>query len=234
MKQTVLTRLMRYTVPYFKTFATAVFFMVVASALNTLPPWLFKSVVNDVLISRNMKVLNVLCVGVVVIFVFKGLALYGQQYFMNWVGQRVVMDIRIALYDHMQRMSLRYIHASRVGELMSIETYPHPTRIAAFYGQSVSLTAFLALRDDPAKFVEFLRRGMDYGYYRALREVYAIDGVAHLERLWHAERTASRTGFSRSRSPTTVVTVSSGNRPTGGVRLVRPFNAVKNALSPKN
>jgi hypothetical protein len=85
--------------------------------------------------------------------------------------------------------------AFRVGDLLGIETYPQPARIAAFYGQSVSLTAFLALRDDPAKFVEFLRRGLDRGYDKALREVYAIDGVTHLEQLWHAQRTASRTGY---------------------------------------
>jgi subfamily B ATP-binding cassette protein MsbA len=76
-------------------------------------------VVDDVLISKDMTVLNLLCVGVVVIFTLKGMALFGQQYLMNWVGQRVVMDIRVALYDHMQRMSLRVVHASRVGELMS-------------------------------------------------------------------------------------------------------------------
>ena len=112
-------RLAGYTVPYARFFLAAVFFMVSASMLNVLPPWLFKSVVDDVLISKNLTVLNALCVGVVVIFTLKGLALYGQQYFMNWVGQRVVMDIRVALYDHMQHMSLQYIHTSRVGELMS-------------------------------------------------------------------------------------------------------------------
>ena len=47
------------------------------------------------------------------------MTLYGREYLMNDVGQRVVMDIRIVLYDHMQRMSLRTLHASRVGELMS-------------------------------------------------------------------------------------------------------------------
>ncbi|MDR2175754.1 MAG: ABC transporter ATP-binding protein/permease [Synergistaceae bacterium] len=93
--------------------------MVAASAMNVLPPWLFKSVVDDVLISKNTAVLNILCVSVVAIFTLKGAALYGQQTLMNWVGQRVVMDIRVALYDHMQRMSLRRIHASRVGDLMS-------------------------------------------------------------------------------------------------------------------
>ena len=38
---------------------------------------------------------------------------------MNEAGQSAVMDIRIALYDHMQRMSLKKIYASRIGELMS-------------------------------------------------------------------------------------------------------------------
>ena len=38
---------------------------------------------------------------------------------MNEAGQSVVMDIRIDLYDHMQRMSLKRIYASRIGELMS-------------------------------------------------------------------------------------------------------------------
>ncbi|MDR1978123.1 MAG: ABC transporter ATP-binding protein/permease [Synergistaceae bacterium] len=115
----VFARLGGYTAPYARTFIAAIFFMIAGSALNVLPPWLFKSVVDDVLISKNMTVLNLLCVGVVVIFTLKGAALFGQQYLMNWVGQRVVMDIRVALYDHMQRMSLRVVHASRVGELMS-------------------------------------------------------------------------------------------------------------------
>jgi subfamily B ATP-binding cassette protein MsbA len=112
-------RLVGYARPYRRAFLKGLLAMIAASALNVLPPWLFKGVVDDVLISRNLDVLNVLCLGVVAIFALKAAADYGQQYFMNWVGQRVVMDVRLALYDHMQRMSLRYIHASRVGELMS-------------------------------------------------------------------------------------------------------------------
>ncbi|NLL37667.1 MAG: ABC transporter ATP-binding protein [Fretibacterium sp.] len=115
----LLTRLAGCAAPYLGRLAGAMGFMLLASAANVLPPWLFKSVVDDVLISRNTTVLNLLCVGLVAIFVVKGFALYGQQVCMNWVGQRVVMDIRLVLYDHMQRMSLRTLHASRVGELMS-------------------------------------------------------------------------------------------------------------------
>ena len=112
-------RLVAYAAPYRYRLAGAVFFMLASSGLNILPPWLFKSVVDDVLISKNLFALNLICVSVILIFVLKAMTLYGREYLMNDVGQRVVMDIRIVLYDHMQRMSLRTLHASRVGELMS-------------------------------------------------------------------------------------------------------------------
>ena len=112
-------RLVAYAALYRYRLAGAVFFMLASSGLNILPPWLFKSVVDDVLISKNLFALNLICVSVILIFVLKAMTLYGREYLMNDVGQRVVMDIRIVLYDHMQRMSLRTLHASRVGELMS-------------------------------------------------------------------------------------------------------------------
>jgi len=78
--------------------------------------------------------------------------------------------------------------AFRIAELLTIETYPAASRIPAFYGQSASLTACLAQRDDPAKFVEFLRRSLDTGYDTALRDIYKIDNIADLENHWHSHR----------------------------------------------
>ena len=78
--------------------------------------------------------------------------------------------------------------AFRVAELLTTDSYPAGSRIAAFYGQSASLTACLAQRDDPAKFVEFLRRSLDTGYDQALRDVYHLENIAALETLWHSHR----------------------------------------------
>ena len=85
--------------------------------------------------------------------------------------------------------------AFRVTELLTIDGYPTAQRIPAFYGQSASLTACLALRDDPARFVEFLRRSLDSGYDQALRDIYHIDNVAELERHWYAQRLAWKSGY---------------------------------------
>ena len=115
----VARRLIAWAAPYRLRLAGAALAMLASSGLNVLPPWLFKSVVDDVLISRDLAALDLLCVAVVAIFAVKGVTLYWQHVLMNDVGQRVVMDVRLALYDRMQRMSLRTIDASRVGDLMS-------------------------------------------------------------------------------------------------------------------
>ena len=111
--------LLSYTRKYYAKILLAVGFMLLSSGLNVLPPYLFKTVVDDVLISKDMLMLNMICVALVVIFGLKAITTYYQRYLMNEAGQSAVMDIRIALYDHMQRMSLKKIYASRIGELMS-------------------------------------------------------------------------------------------------------------------
>jgi subfamily B ATP-binding cassette protein MsbA len=99
--------------------AAALVCMIVASLLNVIPPWLFKYVVDEVLSEKNMTVLNVVCISIILVFLLKGVVAYAHQYLINWVGQRLILDIRVRLYDHMQRMSLRYIYGSRVGEMTS-------------------------------------------------------------------------------------------------------------------
>lgn len=78
--------------------------------------------------------------------------------------------------------------AFSAAELVAIDTYPHPSRIPAFYGQSASLTAFLVTRDKPSKFIEFLCATQEHGYDQALRETYDIQSLRELERLWLAHR----------------------------------------------
>ena len=118
-KSEPLKLLYTYTKIYRLKIFLAVIFMLISSGLNVIPPYLFKSIVDEVLISRNTLMLNIICVIVVVIFGLKAITLYLQRYFMNEAGQGVVMDIRNSLYNHMMRMKLGTIYASRTGELMS-------------------------------------------------------------------------------------------------------------------
>ena len=112
-------RLISYLKPYLGRLFAAIACMSISSLLAVLPPWLLKNIVDDVLIQKNLFLLHFLALGIVLIYLCKAVFSYGQTYLMGWVGQRVIMDIRVQLYDHMQKMSLRYLYKSRIGDLIS-------------------------------------------------------------------------------------------------------------------
>ncbi|MCL2767138.1 MAG: ABC transporter transmembrane domain-containing protein, partial [Synergistaceae bacterium] len=117
--KSLISEILPWILPYKRKIIFALLCMVISSLLNVLPAWLFKTIIDDVLLNKDRAALTVVCVAAVLIFVFKGIASYAHQVLINWAGQRVIMDLRIALYDHTQRMSLRSIHGSRIGEMMS-------------------------------------------------------------------------------------------------------------------
>ncbi|HOC82080.1 MAG TPA: ABC transporter transmembrane domain-containing protein, partial [Synergistales bacterium] len=91
-------RLLAYARPYVHRILGALACMVLSSACAVAAPWLLRNIVDDVLISRNMVMLNLVAVGLVLLYLAKSVFFYGQQYLMNWVGQRVVVDLRLQLY----------------------------------------------------------------------------------------------------------------------------------------
>jgi subfamily B ATP-binding cassette protein MsbA len=116
-------RILAYVKPYRVKFLVALLCTVFVGALNAVPALLVRYAVDDVLIAKDMSMAYWLSVGVVVIYVLKGLLSYCQNYFMYWVGQRVVMDIRNALHRHLLHLPLQFFDDKSSGELMSKVTY---------------------------------------------------------------------------------------------------------------
>ncbi len=112
-------RLLNLILPYWKKLLAAVFCMAGMAICAVIPPWMMQNVVDDVLIQKNARLLNLFALGLVALFIAKALFSYGQKYLMGWVGQKIVMDLRFLSYAHLQTLSLKFIHAKRVGELLS-------------------------------------------------------------------------------------------------------------------
>ena len=115
-------RLMKYIRPYTKQLAAAVACIVLAAGANLYMPWIIKDMIDKVLMDRDMAMLNLIAVGIVVVFFFRGIFYYGQSYLVSFVGQRVVIDIREALFEKFQRMPLAYFDRHQTGEIMSYVT----------------------------------------------------------------------------------------------------------------
>ncbi len=112
-------RLLSLLRPHVKKLCMAFLCMIGAGFCAAVPAYLMKHVVDGVLIRKDYVMLNVLAVSLVVLFVMQAAFNYGQKYLMGWVGQRVVMDMRVAAYAHLQTLSLKFINDKRVGELLS-------------------------------------------------------------------------------------------------------------------
>lgn len=68
---------------------------------------------------QDARMLMVIPVVVIAVFLVKGLAAYGSFYFLNYVGQDIIMGLRNRLYNHIQHLPLAFFQREKTGDLMS-------------------------------------------------------------------------------------------------------------------
>ena len=105
--------------PYLKRLFLAVLCIFLAAGANLYLPWIIKDMIDEVLATKNMVMLNFICVSIVVVFLFRGVFYYGQSYLVAFIGQRVIIDIREKLFRKFQRMPIAYFDKHQTGETMS-------------------------------------------------------------------------------------------------------------------
>ena len=90
---------------------------------DVLPPYvkdfIIKLHLGDLLLKKDMEMLNILPFFLICLFLVKGIFNYGQAYLMNFVGLRIIADIREKLYNHLQTLSFSYFTKTPTGILIS-------------------------------------------------------------------------------------------------------------------
>ena len=115
-------RLLAYIKPYTRRLALAVVCIIMAAAANLYLPWIIKDMIDDVLMSKDMVMLNLIAAGILVVMFTRGVFYYGQSYLVSYVGQRVIIDVRSVLFRKFQRMPLSYYDKQQTGTVMSYIT----------------------------------------------------------------------------------------------------------------
>jgi len=115
-------RLIAFIRPYIPRLILAVICIMMAASANLYIPWILKEVIDKVLADKDLLTLNIIAGGIVVVFLLRGIFFYGQTYLMAYIGQRIIIDIRSAVYRHFQRLSLSYYEKRQTGTLMSYVT----------------------------------------------------------------------------------------------------------------
>lgn len=112
-------KVMAYAKPYRGLFIFSVILTVVLGALGTARPILIRSVIDDAILQVNAPELVRLMILLVGLLVAEALGQFGFMYAANWLGQSIIKDIRIELYDRLQTFKLGFYDRTPIGQLVT-------------------------------------------------------------------------------------------------------------------
>lgn len=114
-------RLISFTRPYRKRLIFGAAFCALFAGGNTGMIAAVRKFVSTVFSYENRALGEVAAVGGLLIGMgaLRGIGDFIGRYLIQWVGNRVVMDLRIAMFDHLQRLSLAFFTRRKTGELIS-------------------------------------------------------------------------------------------------------------------
>jgi subfamily B ATP-binding cassette protein MsbA len=116
-------RLLGQLKPYRRVFALGIAGMVVVAATEPVLPALMKPLIEGTFIDRDPTIIHWIPAFIVALYVVRGLATYVATYAMGWVGNRVVADLRNAMFAKLLVMPASYYDERASGTLISKLTF---------------------------------------------------------------------------------------------------------------
>jgi ATP-binding cassette, subfamily B, bacterial len=112
-------RIFSFFRPYRLAVSAVLVTIVITSLLGLVNPLLLKQLIDVAIPEKNFQLLTLFVLLMILVPIISGLIGVGQSYLNNVVGQRVMQDLRNALYLHLQKMPLRFFTETRTGEIQS-------------------------------------------------------------------------------------------------------------------
>ncbi|HMI69263.1 MAG TPA: ABC transporter ATP-binding protein [Solirubrobacteraceae bacterium] len=105
--------------PYRLRLTTVLALIGLSAAISMISPFLLREVLDEAIPERDSVLLTWLVAGMIAISIATGALGVAQTWLSNLVGQRVMHDLRAAVYRHLQRLSLAFFTRTRTGEVQS-------------------------------------------------------------------------------------------------------------------
>jgi subfamily B ATP-binding cassette protein MsbA len=114
-----LRRLLVFVRPYRRRLALALVAIVVGSILGLAGPYALQFLIDAVFNQNDPGLLNRITLTLVAIFAAQSAFYFVRGYLLAFIGERVMADLRIRLFEHLQGLSLSFYNERRTGELVS-------------------------------------------------------------------------------------------------------------------
>ena len=115
----LMRRLLKYLAPYKLYVVISIILLLLISALQLAGPYLTKIAIDRYIVTQNISGLSRIALIFVAVLIITFFLRYLQIYIMQFVGQKVMFDMRMRLFSHLQEMSLSFFDKNPVGRLIT-------------------------------------------------------------------------------------------------------------------
>jgi ATP-binding cassette, subfamily B, bacterial MsbA len=116
-------RLLQYVKPYWRVFALALLGMVIVALTEPALPALLQPLLDGTFVHRDETLIRWMPVIILGLITVRGSAEYMGSYAINWVGNKLVVDLRAAMFDKLLALPTPYYDDQASGNLISKLTY---------------------------------------------------------------------------------------------------------------
>src|ERR671921_1237568 len=115
----IVGRFWPYARPYRRWVPLIVLFAVVASALQAATIWIYKILIDDVLVPKDFELLVWVGLAYLGLTLAEGVASFCEEYLSEWVGGRFMVSLRTEFFSHIQSLSLSFFERRSLGDMLS-------------------------------------------------------------------------------------------------------------------
>ena len=114
-----LRRLFSYLRPYWKTLLVSSVLLLARAGAELVPPLFHRAIIVQVIGASDLSRLGVLIGLLIAVYAFQQLINAADMFIRHALGERFILDLRIRVYDYLQKLSLSFFERTSTGELMS-------------------------------------------------------------------------------------------------------------------
>lgn len=116
-------RLLKYVRPYWQVFGVAIAFTVFLAATEPAIPYLMEPLMNKAFVERDEQYMFWMPIALLLLYVVRGISAFISRVAFQWVGGKVVLDLRREMFERILTLPVSYFDAHATGNLIAKVTY---------------------------------------------------------------------------------------------------------------
>lgn len=115
----LMKRLLKYVKPYMRFVVLAIVLNIIVAALGPLRPYLTKIAIDEHIVNSDFDGLMNIALILIATLIFQSILQYLIEFFTQFMGQKIIYNFRMEVFEHIQKLSLKYFDKTPIGRLVT-------------------------------------------------------------------------------------------------------------------